>query len=251
MQLLVSVAHAAEALAALEGGADVIDAKDPLDGPLGQVTLTAWQGIRTAVAGARPTTAALGDAAGTGVVERDARRFAAAGAAYVKIGFAGNSSPRRVKALLEAAVEGVRGGNTPAGVIAVAYADAVQVSSIPASGLVAVAARTGAAGILLDTAVKTGPGLRTLVTARVLTSWVTEAHQAGLIVALAGRLSAADLPYLRETGANIAGVRGAACLGGREGPVSADKVRLLRRLCSGPWPPDCPRPDYLRAVRLN
>jgi (5-formylfuran-3-yl)methyl phosphate synthase len=232
MQLLVSVANAAEALAALEGGADVIDAKDPFGGPLGRVTPSAWLGIRTAVAGARTTTAALGDAVGTEAVERDARRFAATGATYVKIGFAGSTSPVRVAALLEAAVQGVHREHAPAGVIAVAYADAHQVSSISPPALVTVAARAGAAGILLDTAVKSGPGLRALVTARVLTNWVAEAHQAGLIVAIAGQLSAADLPHLHETRADILGVRGAACEGGRGGPVSTDKVRLLRRLCA-------------------
>ena len=38
MRLLVSVMDASEALAALEGGADLIDAKDPLAGALGPVT---------------------------------------------------------------------------------------------------------------------------------------------------------------------------------------------------------------------
>ena len=35
MKLLVSVADAAEARAAIEGGADIIDAKDPTTGALG------------------------------------------------------------------------------------------------------------------------------------------------------------------------------------------------------------------------
>ena len=49
-----------EAAAAAEGGADVIDAKDPLRGALGAVTAAAFDGIRRAVR--QPTSAALGDA---------------------------------------------------------------------------------------------------------------------------------------------------------------------------------------------
>ena len=41
---------------------------------------------------------------------------------------------------------------------------------------------------------------------------------------LAGKLAADDLPFVRDTGADVAGVRGAACEGGRTGRVSADKV---------------------------
>ena len=39
MQLLVSVSNPTEARRAVDGGADVIDAKDPLNGALGAVSL--------------------------------------------------------------------------------------------------------------------------------------------------------------------------------------------------------------------
>src|SRR5437660_1587880 len=51
MQLLISVAGPAEARAALRGGADVIDAKDPRRGALGPVSLQRLAAIRAAVAG--------------------------------------------------------------------------------------------------------------------------------------------------------------------------------------------------------
>jgi len=38
---------------------------------------------------------------------------------------------------------------------------------------------------------------------------------------------------VRDAGADIAGVRGAACVGGRSGTVAADRVRLLRRVVRG------------------
>src|SRR5918996_3201324 len=118
MRLLVSVANAAEASAALEGGADVIDAKDARAGALGAVTRDVLQDIYAIVQRARPVTAALGDAADEAAIERAARDYAAAGAGLVKVGFAGIVSAGRAAALTAAAVRGARaaggGGGGPA-----------------------------------------------------------------------------------------------------------------------------------------
>src|SRR6185295_10382030 len=103
MQLLVSVASGAEALAAFAGGADVIDAKDPLAGALGAVSPEMLREIYGAVAGRRPVTAALGDAADEATIECAAHAFAAAGALLVKVGFAGIADAGRVAALTIAA----------------------------------------------------------------------------------------------------------------------------------------------------
>ena len=62
MRLLVSVASPDDAREAVAGGADIIDAKDPGMGALGAVSLTRLGDIREVVGGARPLTAALGDA---------------------------------------------------------------------------------------------------------------------------------------------------------------------------------------------
>jgi len=254
MRLLVSVASAAEASAALAGGADVIDAKDALAGALGAVAIHVLCEIHAAVAGARLVTAALGDAADEAAIERAAHEFAAAGAAFVKIGFAGIAGAGRVAALTAAAVRGVKAGSDGnGGVVAVAYADADRAASLAPAALVEVAARAGAEGVLLDTADKDGPGLRGLVAPGALAAWVAEAHQTGLLVALAGKLTADDLPFVRDAGADIAGVRGAACVGGRTGRVSADRVLLLRRVVhGGAWGrheahEDARKPNSLRA----
>jgi uncharacterized protein (UPF0264 family) len=247
MRLLVSVANAAEASAALAGGADVIDAKNPLAGALGAVSADVLREIHATVAGARLVTAAIGDAADEAEAGRAAGTFAAAGAALVKVGFAGITSASRVEMLIRSAVRGVRAGDGTwgppsggpigqeadlSGVVAVAYADANRVGSLAAGAFVDIAARAGATGVLLDTADKSGPGLRGLMTPIALARWVAEAHDAGLLVALAGKLTADDLAFVRHAGADIAGVRGAVCDGGRTGRVSSARVALLRELCS-------------------
>ena len=224
MRLLVSVANAEEATAALAGGADIIDAKDPWSGALGAVTATALRAICGAVGNARPVTAALGDASDSAAIEGAAREFALSGAAFVKVGFAGIDSASRIADLIAAAVRGARSGADTTGVVAVAYADA----GIAFDDLVAAAAPNGAAGVLIDTADKAGPGLRQLVAPHTLARWVAASRAAGLFMAVAGKLTADDLRFVRESGADIAGVRGAACDEGRNGRVAAARVRLLR-----------------------
>jgi uncharacterized protein (UPF0264 family) len=233
MRLLVSVKSVRDARAALRGGADVVDAKDPANGALGPVATRVLRAIHAEVAGRRPLTAALGDASGERSAARAARRSAACGAALVKIGFARVASAARGTALAAAAIEGaVEGSRGRAGVVLVAYADADPASSLSPATILDIAARAGARGVLLDTMRKAGPGLRALVAPAPLAAWVAHAHEAGLLVALAGRLTADDLAIIRETGADIAGVRGAACVGGRSGRVAAESVRQLRCRCA-------------------
>ena len=241
MRLLVSVANGDEAAAALAGGADIIDAKDPAAGPLGAVMIDVLLEIsrtvqvRAAHDPARLLTAALGDAVDQDAVERAAGAAASAGAKLVKVGFAGITAPARAEALLRAALRGAAAGSGGScGVVAVAYGDAEQAGSLCADALVDTAASAGTAGVLLDTAIKRGPGLRGLLSEDALSAWVARAHQAGLMVAVAGRLQAGDLEFVRNAGADIAGVRGAACEGGRTGRIASEKVRALRRACYQP-----------------
>jgi uncharacterized protein (UPF0264 family) len=240
MRLLVSVANVDEAAAALAGGADVVDAKDPQAGALGAVPVRVLREIRTAVGEARPVTAAIGDASDEIAVEAVAHEFAAAGATLLKVGFAGIDSVSRVSALLEAAIGGAAAATDGlCGVIAVAYADPGCDCGIGVPRLLATAARAGARGVLIDTLDKSGAGLCQLATPLALARWVGEAHGLGLTVALAGKLTADDLPIVRDAGADIAGVRGAACENGRTGRVSADRVRRLQLAAAGAattWP---------------
>src|SRR5262245_20581818 len=230
MRLLVSVSDADEASAALAGGADIVDAKDPHAGALGAVSGRVLRQICAAVGHARPVTAAIGDACDEIAVEAVAHELAAAGATLLKVGFAGIDSVSRVSALLDAAIRGA-GAATDGlcGMVAVAYADPGCDCGIGVPRLLNAAARAGARGILVDTMDKSGAGLCQLAAPLTLAQWVAEAHDLGLTVGMAGKLTADDLAIVRDAGADIAGVRGAAVEDGRRGRVSADRVRLLQR----------------------
>ena len=229
MQLLVSVATAADARAAVAGGADIIDAKDPAAGALGAVSLERLREIRDAVGDARPLTAALGDAVDGAALGPLARAYAEAGATLVKIGLLGTRDVALAESLLSAAVRSV--ATTPCGVVAVAYADADPATTLSPAAVVEAAARAGARGVLIDTMDKVGPGLLGVMTLDQLGAWLSAGRTAGLLVAVAGKLTAADLAGVLKAGAGIAGVRSAACEGGRNGRVSAALVRELVRQC--------------------
>src|SRR5213082_2951283 len=204
MRLLVSVRGSVEARAALAGGADVIDAKDPARGALGPVQRDRLAAIRRAVGAARPVSAALGDARDDAMVAAGAA--AAAGVAFVKLGFGGVTSEARARSLARAARRG-----------------------LASDRLVAVAVDAGAAGLLLDTAGKDAP-LFAIESPDAVAAWVAAVQAAGLFAALAGSLSGRDFATARALGAELVGVRGAACVGGRTGPVSRARVAALRRL---------------------
>lgn len=229
MRLLVSVATPDDVRAALDGGADIIDAKNPDVGALGAVTLARLGEIRAVVGETRLVTAALGDATDEATIESVARAYAAAGAGLVKVGLLGTTSVTQALMLATAAVRGAAAAD--GGVVMVAYADASRTHAIAPTDVIAVAARSGARGVLIDTMDKDGPGLFGVLSPGELGLWVVTAQAAGLLVAVAGKLTAADLPRVRAAGADIAGVRGAACVGGRSGHVSPALVRALLAGC--------------------
>jgi uncharacterized protein (UPF0264 family) len=227
VRLLVSVADAREAGAALTGGADVIDAKDPRQGALGPVAPDVLAAICDAVAGRRPVSAALGDA--DAAVGRAAEFAAACGVAFVKLGLAGVASAARARTLGAAAVRAVGGR---CAVVLVAYADWRRAESLAPAQVCAAAAAVGARGVLLDTAGKDAP-LFTLWAAPEVGAWVQAVHAAGLFAALAGGLQEPDIARAAALGADLVGVRGAACVGGRTGRVSRARVAALAARARG------------------
>jgi uncharacterized protein (UPF0264 family) len=236
MRLLVSVVDVDEAREASAAGADIVDVKNPSEGSLGAPSPAVIEDVRAAVPAQLPVSAAIGDMPNLpGTAALAALGAARSGAAFVKVGLWGVSTEAEAVALLRAVGDGVA-GVSGAVVVAAAYADAWRVAHAPlAPELLPRVARAAGVGVcLLDTAVKDGRGLLEWLSPEALTSLVAEAHAAGLQVALAGALRAKDLPVVLATGADIAGVRSAACDDGRRtGPLEAARVRALRAACAG------------------
>jgi uncharacterized protein (UPF0264 family) len=234
MRLLVSVTDAHEARVAAEAGVDIVDVKNPAEGSLGAPTPGVIERVREVVPSGRPVSAAIGDMPDLpGTAALAALGAARAGAAYVKVGLLGPSTTDAAVALLRAVREATDGG---AAVIAAAYADAERVPTgpLPPAAVVQAARRAEVAGCLLDTAIKDGRGLFQWLTPEALRTLVAEGQAAGLEMALAGALRAEDLDLVRAAGADIAGVRAAACRDGRRtGPLDAERIARLRAECRG------------------
>lgn len=231
----MSVTDAGEAWLAVAGGVDVVDVKNPAEGSLGAPAPGVIAAVRDALPAALPLSAALGDLPPLpGSAALAAVGAARSGAAYVKLGLLGVSRAADAVAVLRAVREAVEGD---AAVVAVAYADAALVPSraLAPGDLVAVARAAGVHGCLVDTAVKDGRGLLSWLDHAALVALVAAAHDAGLEIALAGELRAEELPVVRATGADIAGVRSAACRDGRRtAALDPERIAELRAKCAAP-----------------
>lgn len=228
MRLLVSVRNPDEVGAALGGGADIVDAKDPARGALGPVAADVLAGIDEQVPVHVPLSVALGDAGSAECVDAavSALRVRRRATAYVKLGFDPACGGGELLPLLRAAAAASARHPASPRLIAVAYADAGGA----AQAILRAARQAGAAGILLDTAAKDGRTLLDFWSESLLRDWVRDGRAAGLEVALAGSVGLRDLARVVALEPDIIGVRGAACAGGRAGSVEAVRVRALRAL---------------------
>jgi uncharacterized protein (UPF0264 family) len=235
MRLLVSVVDEGEARDAAAAGADIVDVKNPAEGSLGAPSPAVIERVRAAVPAELPVSAAIGDMPNLpGTAALAALGAARSGAAFVKVGLWGASTEMEAVALLRAVRDGVA-GVPGAVVVAAAYADARRVAGAPlAPELLPRVVQAASVGVcLLDTAVKDGHGLLDWLAPDALTELVADAHAAGLQVALAGALRAEDLPVVRDTGCDIAGVRSAVCRDGRRsGRLDPARVRALIAACA-------------------
>lgn len=238
MRLLVSVRSAAEVPAAVRGGADIVDAKEPSRGSIGAVSPSTLRDISRALPGRVPLSVALGDPAGAPEAARavgTALDAAAprAGPMYLKLGLA--RAGRRGADVLRSAVEAAADGGAGVRVVLATYADRSAATVAARESAISLAVEAGAHGMLLDTWGKDGRTLLHHVSFEALGAWTALCRRHGLLVALAGSLDAHGVERAAAVAPDVVGVRGAACRGGREGTVDEERVRSLREALD--WSP--------------
>ncbi len=234
MRLLVSVLGPDEAPIALAGGADIVDVKDPAEGALGAAGPATLRAVRAVVTPPAQLSAALGDApVAPGTLALAAHGAAACGVDYVKIGLLGPLGPGDVLRLLRAVQAGVTEANPATRVVVVAYADAARVGAFPPLRLPPLAREVGIHGVMLDTWVKDGTTSIGALGESGVAAFLSSARSGGLLAALAGSLRLEDVARAEALGAELVGVRGSACEGGRLGRVSAERVRALHAALAG------------------
>jgi (5-formylfuran-3-yl)methyl phosphate synthase len=235
MQLLISVASDDEARIALASSRDIIlDVKNPVEGSLGAQFPHILQQIRASAPRPHKVSAAIGDMPNLpGTASLAALGAATCDVDYIKVGLWGPRTEAEAIFLLQQVCQAVNRYPDIA-IIAASYADAQRANTLDPRGLPRIAQAAGVDGCLIDTAVKDGRGLFDFLTPHDLRALADEAHACGLLFALAGALQEQDLLRVRDLGADVAGVRTAACRDNRRaGPLDADRVRQLCEIIRG------------------
>lgn len=237
MKLLVSVRSRMEAVAALEGGCDIIDIKEPARGPLGAASGAVVAEIIQEVAGRVPVSAAGGEVLEvlrTSPARQEPRPHGSRpiGLAFVKLGPAGLSRERDWPQIWRRGFERVLEDCAPAGCVAVAYADAQNAEAPEPESILNAMLSAGSLsfqGFLIDTFDKSAGTLLDWLPVPRLQAIADRLRESGRFLALAGRLSLVDLELLRNLQPDVIAIRSAACAQrDRQMPVEAERVRRFR-----------------------
>ncbi|MHC1625342.1 MAG: (5-formylfuran-3-yl)methyl phosphate synthase, partial [Methermicoccaceae archaeon] len=157
MKLLVSPINVDESIQALEGGADIIDVKNPKEGSLGANFPRVISDIKKAINGKAPLSAAIGDMDfKPGTASLAALGATVAGVDYVKIGLFGVRTKDEARELLEEVVHAVKDYREETYVVAAAYADYERVGAVSPYELPAIGKDVGLDVVMVDTGIKDG-----------------------------------------------------------------------------------------------
>ena len=217
-QLLVSVRNVDEAIAAAEGGADIIDVKEPFRGSLGCAAPDVIVAIADAVSRIKgvkpPLSLALGELKEWQSDDLTSLRYAIQAAApqFLKLGLADACAAQgkiswvadwhQVRSTIRGAHEWV----------AVAYADDELARSPDVDWVLQAAIEGGCRILLIDTHTKNGTSLLSRMSLDVLHAIRAKTQEHGLKLALAGSVTVSDLPLLLQIQPDIIAVRGAVCM---------------------------------------
>lgn len=228
MRLLVSVRDAEEARAALAGGADIVDAKEPALGPLAPVSPPMLQSICAAVPVTVALSVALGDAqpGGLQAVVASVAPLRRRAALYFKAAVI-SPAPEEAGDGITAACRMLEGRPDRPRLVVARYVDRPS-DAADLSRWIAVSAAAGARGLLLDTSRKDGPGLFGSVEPQSMAELREQATRHGIWLAVAGGVTITNLAQVAVVRPDVLGVRGAVCQGTRTGTLSAALVVQLR-----------------------
>jgi (5-formylfuran-3-yl)methyl phosphate synthase len=210
-KLLVSVRSRDEALAAVAGGADLIDVKEPLHGSLGRAKTAVWFEVREVVPPQIPLSIALGEL--NEWIDADDEWIAAnslVGMNYCKLGLSYAPPDWFVRWQTLYAQTSEQFPSSPSWV-AVVYIDWQAARSPHPDSIIRAAGELAEChGVLFDTWNKKS-GLC------IDESWqarVDRVRDSGQFVAIAGSLNIETIQRLAALEPDIVAVRGAACTGG-------------------------------------
>ena len=219
--LLVSVRSADEVEAALSGGADLIDVKEPTKGPLGMAEAEVVAAVVAKVKKRVPVSAALGEWSPEAITV--AHWHLELKLDYVKWGLANYTpTPGWGEDILDTRRE------LPAGMemVAVAYADWERAKSVPPAEIVKFAKRFRFKAFLLDTWNKDGKTLLDFLNPAEIAELLESVGRVGMKSAIGGSLRPEQVKQLKGVEPDWYAVRASACAGGkRDGAIDTARVK--------------------------
>jgi (5-formylfuran-3-yl)methyl phosphate synthase len=231
--LLVSVRNSSEALAALRGGADVIDVKEPSRGSLGAADRESIAAVVQTVGGQAIVSAACGELIDVvRMPNGDDQTLLPLGVSLFKIGLAGCAAVPDWSAVWQRAIEPIRASQASLEVrpVAVIYADWLAAGAPPPQEVLSAAMELGCPAILIDTWDKSQGALFNHWPLDDLQMFICEMRRQNLLVVLAGSLIGEGITAAAQLGPDLVAVRTAACDAGRSGTVSEQRVRNLKQM---------------------
>ncbi len=212
MKLLISPTNINEAQAAIAGGADIIDVKNPKEGALGANFPWVIRQIRTQTPRPLEVSCTIGDAANLpGSMSLAAFGATSLGIDYVKVGVGSAKTVDQAIYFLRNVRQAAKQANPAVKIVAAGYGDSKKIGALNPLWVPEIAHQAQVDVAMVDTAVKDGTNLFDHLTIEELQGFITSAHGFGLQVALAGSLRKDQLPIIHALGADIVGLRGAAC----------------------------------------
>lgn len=231
MELLVSAINLEEAKEATLGGADILDVKNPKEGSLGANFPWIIKQISDYADNQIIVSTTIGDVPyKPGTVSLAALGSAVSGSNYVKVGLHGTKNYEEALEVMKAVVKTIRQYDETITVVACGYADAYKTESVLPSDIPKVAKDSNSDIAMLDTYIKDGHRLTDHLTTEQLQEFVSQSHEYGLKVALAGSVTKDDVQMLKNINCDIMGVRGCVCTQGdrNNGTISRELVQDLK-----------------------
>lgn len=234
-RLLVSVRNVAEAIMAFDGGADIVDIKDPSRGSLGRASTSTILGIshHHQLQGHIPVTAALGELKDLDIHQcaRLGRELESSGLSLVKVGTSGLADEDRGRSKFFSLHRLMEENSDRPMLMPAAYADAERAQAPSAWEVLKWASETTARFLLVDTFVKDGFGFFSWIDRNEYAELWDACREASIRLAVAGSLRENDFELLFDHPPDVVAVRGAACSGHyRQAEIDPNQVRRLRQL---------------------
>ncbi|WP_340820414.1 (5-formylfuran-3-yl)methyl phosphate synthase [Methanolobus sp. WCC4] len=229
MKLLISPINPEEAIAAYEGGADIVDVKNPKEGSLGANFPWIIKSVKESINSGKPISATIGDFNfKPGTASLAALGAAVAGAQYIKVGLYDVQTEEQALEMLTNITRAVKDYDPTKKVVASGYSDYERINSINPHLLPEIGAKAGVDVVMVDTGIKDGRSTFEFMDEEELTKFTSAIRAVGLESALAGTLKFEDLPVLKRIQPDIIGVRGMVCGGDRTSCIKAELVDKLK-----------------------